>query len=219
MWYRKAEDEDPYSLKALNNEVRIDAAAADIMEAMHSGKNLDLSDRGFKGITVKSPVPESEQGIAPYHLPDHLQGLGFECQALIGEFEIIKGTVSVLRDQFYVPDDGLHVLLDRSQVIFKHLNEQAFDALSVAEEHHNAVLHNWKSTRTWDNETTEKWLKYEREKTNELLSQYAFVVHKVFVEMLKYASKIPSGPYLQLWQEYIDGVMPIAAKAVERVRF
>ena len=58
MWYRFATDE--YDLKELNKEVKIDDAAKDIMNALHSGQSLDLSDRGFKGIKVVQHIPEME---------------------------------------------------------------------------------------------------------------------------------------------------------------
>jgi len=151
MWYRVIKiANDSYDLNELNKEVRIDDAVHDIMDALSTGKELDLSSRGFKAIKVNAPVPDDyddnitqidvnnprSEGDFHYYegqALDHYQGIAFACQILRLQ-SIKKGmpTFMYLYEHMFYKDIDIEKYINKIQEIdqrLKELDENAINSM------------------------------------------------------------------------------------------
>jgi hypothetical protein len=228
VWYKFATDE--YDLKELNKEVKIDDAAKDIMNALHSGQSLDLSDRGFKGIKVVQHIPEmeDEEEQIDVHNPrkegqfnqyngislDHFQGIAFACQSLKKEIQKVLPTFKYIQSTYY-PDFkfDFEKKINENIISLDHLNDNAINQMVRADDMTNA-WHDKKdnnipiwSKKHFDNSNynqfLDKTIEHENNWCDENLTSFWKIWHLIRTEMFDFLHYIPDPLYKKLWLELI----------------
>jgi hypothetical protein len=224
MWYRFASDE--YNLNELNQEVRIDDAYNDIMDALHSGKSLDLSDRGFKGIKVVqySPQMEEEYEHIDVRNPrkegqyssfngislDHFQGIAFACQDLKNEIQKVLPTFQYIKSTYWpTVNFDFENKMNENIISLDNLNEDAINQMVRQDD----VEHAWQEKKDnnlpiWSakhpdnlryNEHLDKSIEYEKVWSEQHVRLFWKIWHSARSEMFAFLNYIPDPRYKKLW--------------------
>lgn len=160
MWYSLFKKSSDYDLNDLNKEVKIDDAYNDILEALETGKPLDLSNRGFKAIRVNPPISHEEEEDIPIdiHNPrknretdyryfegislNSYQGIAFASQALLKMIKKMMPTMT------YIGNDIL-----KSESFFK----QHYEVIQKIQDRLIALDEEAQMQMTRDNDFEQLW--------------------------------------------------------------